>query len=179
MNYKDARVLLSKRFNVPKEYSIRKILRSFTIAEKAVFYFFASIFIFSGITLLWQVNSAYLVEVPTRGGILTEGVVGNPRFINPVLAISEADKNLVALLYSGLVRITQTGKIENDLAEEVTISDDRQTYTVHLREGVRFHDDTPITADDLIFTIQKITDPSIKSPKRGNWDGITLEKNNK
>src|SRR3989344_885841 len=94
MNYKDARVLLSKRFNVPKEYSIRKILRSFTIAEKAVFYFFASIFIFSGITLLWQVNSAYLVEVPTRGGILTEGVVGNPRFINPVLALSEAGKNL-------------------------------------------------------------------------------------
>src|SRR3989344_1415303 len=176
MNYKDARVLLSKRFNVPKEYSIRKILRSFTIAEKAVFYFFASIFIFSGITLLWQVNSAYLVEVPTRGGILTEGVVGNPRFINPVLAISEADKNLVALLYSGLVRITPTGKIENDLAEEVIISEDRLTYTIRIYEDARFHDGEPLTADDVIFTIDRIIDPATKSPKRGNWDGVTIAK---
>ncbi|KKT96346.1 MAG: AppA [Parcubacteria group bacterium GW2011_GWA2_45_15] len=176
MNYKELRALLLRRFSMPKERSIRRILRSLTIAEKAVFYFLATVFLLSGIFLLWKVSDTFLIEVPSRGGTLTEGVVGNPRFINPVLAISEADKNLVSLLYSGPVRITPEGKIENDLAEEVTISDDRRTYTVRLREGARFHDDTPVTADDLIFTIQKMTDPSIKSPKRGNWDGITLEK---
>jgi len=165
-----------RRFSIPKEHSMRRILRSFTIAEKAVFYFFAAIFILSGIALLWEVNSTYLVEVPTRGGILSEGVVGNPRFINPVLAISEADKNLVALIYSGLVRITPEGKIENDLAEKVTISDDRLIYTVRIHEDARFHDGTPVTADDVIFTISKITNPITKSPKRGNWDGIMIEK---
>src|SRR3990167_660165 len=176
MNYKELRALLLRRFGMSKERSIRRVLHSLTIAEKAVFYFLTAVFLLSGVSLLWKVSDTFLVEVPSRGGTLTEGVVGNPRFINPVLAISEADKNLVSLLYSGPVRITPEGKIENDLAEEVTISDDRQTYTVHLREGVRFHDDTPVTADDLIFTIQKITDPSIKSPRRGNWDGIAIEK---
>ena len=176
MNYKELRVLLLRRFNMPKERSIRGILHSFTIAEKAVFYFFVSIFLLSGITLLWKVSGAFLIEVPSRGGTLMEGVIGNPRFINPVLAISEADKNLVALLYSGMVRITPEGKTENNLAEAVTISDDRRIYTVRIHEDARFHDGTPVTADDIIFTIQKITDPSIKSPLRGNWEGITIGK---
>src|SRR3989344_9546354 len=176
MNYKELRVLLLKRFSIPKEQTVKKTLRSLTIAEKAVFFFFASVFIISGIILLWQVNNAFLVEVPTNGGTLTEGVVGNPRFINPVLAISEADKNLTALIYSGLVRITPSGNIKNDLAEDVLISDDRRVYTVLIDEGARFHDDTPVTADDIIFTVQKITNPNIKSPRRGNWDEIEIEK---
>src|SRR3989344_1699510 len=146
MTYKELRALFLRRFSLPKERSIREILRFFTMAEKAVFYFFTTIFIVSGLTLMWKVSNAYLVEIPVQGGTLTEGVVGNPRFINPVLAISEADKNLVALIYSGLVRITPQGEIENDLAE------------------------------DVIFTLQKITNPAIKSPRRGNWEGIAINK---
>ena len=176
MTYKELRALFLRRFSLPKERSIREILRFFTMAEKAVFYFFTTIFIVSGLTLMWKVSNAYLVEIPVQGGTLTEGVVGNPRFINPVLAISEADKNLVALIYSGLVRITPQGELENDLAEEVTISDDRRIYTVRIHPNVRFHDDTPVTAEDVIFTLQKITNPAIKSPRRGNWEGIAINK---
>ncbi|MDO8569717.1 MAG: peptide ABC transporter substrate-binding protein [bacterium] len=176
MNYKKLRVLLLRRFSIPKERSIRGILRSFTMAEKATFYFFVSIFLLSGIFLLWKVSDAYLILIPTRGGTLTEGVVGNPRFINPVLAISEADKNLATLIYSGLVRITPKGEIENDLAESVIISDNRQIYTVRVNENARFHDGIQVSADDVIFTMQKITDPSIKSPRKGNWDGVVIEK---
>ena len=161
---------------MPKEHSIKVLLRSFTIAEKAVFYFFTLVFILSSLILLLKVSSAFLVEVPIRGGTLTEGVVGNPRFINPVLAISEADKNLTALVYSGLVRITPDGTVENDLALSVTISPDRRVYTVHIDDDARFHDETQVTADDVIFTIQKITNSNIKSPRRGNWDGVSVEK---
>lgn len=176
MDYKKLRALLLKRFSIPKERSIRGVLRSFTIAEKAAFYFFVSIFLLSGLTLLWKVSTAYMIEIPTRGGTLIEGVVGNPRFINPILAISEADKNLTSIIYSGLLRITPKGEIKNDLAEEVTISDNRKIYTVRINENARFHDDTPVLADDVIFTIQKITDPNIKSPRKGNWDGVGVEK---
>lgn len=176
MDYKNLRVLLLKRFNIPKEHSIRRVMRSFTIAEKAVFYFFTAVFILTGLFLSWNASSAYLSEVPTRGGTLTEGMVGNPRFINPVLAISEADKNLTALVYSGLVRITASGEIENDLAESIDVSPDRLTYTARIREDARFQDGTQVTADDIIFTIEKLTDPNIKSPKRGNWEGVSVEK---
>ncbi|OHB06272.1 MAG: hypothetical protein A3B16_00815 [Candidatus Zambryskibacteria bacterium RIFCSPLOWO2_01_FULL_45_43] len=166
---------MMRRFSIPKVRVVEKILGQFSLAEKAVFYFLVGLFALSGALILWQVNDFYLVEVPTRGGTLTEGVVGNPRFINPVLALSEADKNLVALVYSGLVRLTPSGEIENDLAEEVSISKDRLTYTIKIRSDARFHDGTPVTADDVIFTISKITDPIIKSPRRGNWDGVTVE----
>jgi peptide/nickel transport system substrate-binding protein len=165
-----------RRFNIPKERAVRRTLRSFTMAEKSVFYFFATLFVLTGFFMLWQASDAYLVEVPIQGGTLSEGVVGNPRFINPVLALSEADKNLSALIYSGLVRLTPEGKVENDLAEEIEVSDNKLAYTVTIKENARFHDGTPVTADDILFTIGKIIDPAIKSPRKGNWDGVTVEK---
>ncbi|MEK7195540.1 MAG: ABC transporter substrate-binding protein, partial [Patescibacteria group bacterium] len=176
MTYKELRALFLRRFNIPKARPVARAIRSFTTAEKAVFYFFTAVFILSGFIMLWQVSDAFLVEVPVRGGALAEGVVGNPRFINPVLAFSEADKNLTALVYSGLARLTPEGEIANDLAESISVSQDKRVYTAVLRADARFHDDTKITADDVIFTISKIADPVVKSPRRGNWDDVTVEK---
>lgn len=126
--------------------------------------------------MLLKVNSAFLVKMPISGGSVVEGVVGNPRFINPVLAISEADKSLVSLIYSGLVRIDTTGEVRNDLAENVLVSEDGLTYEVTLRKDVVFHDDRPVTADDVVFTIQKILDPNIKSPQYGDFAGVSISK---
>lgn len=176
MNLKELRALLRRRFNIPKERPIRRTILSFSMAERTVFYFFVALFTLAGVSLLWQVSSAYLEEVPIQGGTLVEGVVGNPRFINPVLALSEADKNLTALVYSGLVRVTPEGEVVNDVAESIAISDDNLTYTAKIAESARFHDGSPVTADDVVFTTQKISDPMIKSPRRGNWEGVTVEK---
>lgn len=176
MTYSSLRALLVKRFDIPKEQTARKALKSFTIAEKAVFYFFVGLFIFSGLLLINQVNNSFLVEVPIKGGTLTEGVVGNPRFINPVLAFSEADKNLTTLVYSGLVRLSTNGEIVNDLADNVSISPDNLTYTIHLRSDAVFHDGHPVTSDDVEFTINKIENAGLKSPFFGTWSGITINK---
>lgn len=176
MQYKEIQTLLRKRFSLPKERPVNRTIHSFTLAERTVFYFFVTLFVFSGIALVWKVSEAFLVSVPIQGGSLVEGVVGNPRFINPVLALSEADKNLTALIYSGLIRVTPEGRVENDLAESIAISPDKLTYTVALKEDARFHDATTVTADDVVFTIQKIIDPLIKSPRRGNWDGVSIAK---
>ena len=176
MKLKELQALSRRRFNLPKERPVRRTIQSFTLAERGIFYFLVAIFILSGFSLLWQVSQAYLVEVPTEGGTLVEGMVGTPRFINPVLALSEADKNLTALVYSGLLRTTPAGTIENDLASNLEISSDLLTYTLTIDENARFQDGTPISADDVVFTIQKIIDPLIKSPRRGNWEGVTVEK---
>lgn len=176
MNYHKLKTLLLKRFNIPKARSINRAINSFTLAEKTVFYFFVATFVLSGFVLLFRVNASFLTEIPSSGGSLAEGVVGNPRFINPVLAISEADKSLSALVYSGLLRALPDGSIQNDLAESLFISEDGLEYTLKVREDAVFHDGTPVTADDVVFTVQKIADPLIKSPQRGNWDGVTVEK---
>ena len=176
MTFKEFQALLRRRFNIPKERPIRRTILSFTLAERTVFYSFVAVFVLTGFSMLWKVSEAYLTSVPIEGGSLTEGVVGNPRFINPVLALSEADKNLTALIYSGLVRVTTEGEVVNDLASEINISENRLTYTVTINAEASFQDGTLVTADDVVFTVQKITDPLIKSPRRGNWEGVSVEK---
>lgn len=111
-----------------------------------------------------------------NGGNLSEGILGTPRFINPVLALSDADKDVTSLVYSGLTRKYQNGEMIPDLAENYTISKDGLSYTFILKDKIYFHDGAPVTADDVIFTINEIKDPLTKSPRKSNWDGITVQK---
>lgn len=150
-------------------------LRSMGRVGRALFLFFAGLLVVSSAALVYLLQGAILVEAPARGGSLTEGIVGSPRFINPVLALSDADRDLTALVYSGLLRATPEGNYVHDLAEKYEISEDGRTYTVTLKENVTFHDGAPVTAEDVAFTIQKTQTPSLKSPARANWDGVSVE----
>lgn len=116
------------------------------------------------------------IAVPERGGSLTEGTIGAPRFINPVLAVTAADRDMTHLLYSSLVRLGADGALIPELAESVTVSDDGLTYNVVLKEDLVFHDGSPLSVDDIIFTIDRIKDPALKSPLKANWEGVTIER---
>lgn len=120
-------------------------------------------------------SQAQTVTVPTRGGSLHEGIVGTPRFVNPVLAMTRADSDMTALIYSGLMRLAPDGSLKPDLAESITISDDGLVYNVVLRSDVTFHDGTPIDSADVAYTIGAIQNQALKSPLRGNWSGVTVE----
>jgi peptide/nickel transport system substrate-binding protein len=165
-----------KKLRVPKSEKALKAIGTFSLTEKIIFYIFVGIFILSGLTLVYRLNEAFMEEVPARGGILTEGVIGTPRFINPLLATSEADKDLTQLVYSGLLKATPKGDLVPDLAESYTVSPDGLTYDFILKNNAYFHNGQKVTADDVLFTVQKAQDPALKSPKRANWDGISVEK---
>ena len=143
--------------------------------SRSLFIFFAILLCVSSAGLLYTLKQSLVVRVPSQGGSLSEGVIGSPRFINPVLAISDADRDLTALAYSGLLRATPGGGYEPDLAEGYAVSDDNKTYTFTLRENITFHDGTPVTSQDVAYTVQKAQDPALKSPLRANWDGIRVE----
>ncbi len=150
-------------------------LDSFTASGRALFLFFASLCAVSSIALLYMLNASLLVAAPSPGGSLVEGLLGSPRFINPVLALSDADRDLTALAYSGLLRATPDGSYLPDLAQEYSVSEDGRVYTFVLRPGLTFHNGKPVTAEDVVFTVQKIQDPALKSPLRANWDGVVAE----
>jgi len=114
--------------------------------------------------------------VPIPGGDYTEGVVGQPQYVNPVLAGgNDADTDLTALIYSGLLKYNESGKLASDLAQSWEVSDDQLTYTVHLKKDVKWHDGEKFSADDVLFTLQTIQDPAFKSPLRQSWQGVGIE----
>lgn len=131
--------------------------------------------IVSGVWSLLDLNDQYSENTPTRGGSIVEGVLGTPRFVNPVLANTRADQDVTALVYSGLMKISPTGALEPDIAESITVSEDGLTYNIILRKDVRFHDEVPLTARDVVYTIQLIQNPDLKSPLRGNWTDVSVE----
>ena len=98
-----------------------------------------------------------------------------PTLVNPVLATTDADKDLTSLVYSGLMRRQPDGSFIPDIAESYTISPDGLIYTFIIKKNIKFHDGSPLTADDIIFTIEKIKDPLIKSPRTG-WGQVTTTK---
>lgn len=145
---------------------------SFSKTEKILFWFFILCAIVSGAAIFSHINQSFMVSIPTQGGSFVEGIVGTPRFINPVLAISDADKDLTALVYSGLLRVGKNGELVPDLAEKYELSPDGLVYTFTLKEKLAWSDTLPLTAEDVKFTIEKIQDPNVRSPKKAAWDGV-------
>lgn len=130
------------------------------------------------LSLVWfaiELSSDTSVEVSTEGGELIEGIVGTPRFVNPVLAVTRADKDMSALVYAGLMKLGAEGTIVPDIAENIIVSEDGLTYNIILRTDVTFHDGTPVTAEDVVFTINRIQDPGLTSPLRANFEGVAVE----
>lgn len=115
--------------------------------------------------------------VPAFGGVYTEGIIGQPRFINPIYGeTNDIDRTLIDLVFSGLMTYDKQGNIVKDLAESYTISPDGKTYTFTLKDNILWHDRRPLTADDVVFTIKTIQNSDYKSPLRANWVDVDVQK---
>ncbi|MFN3188560.1 MAG: ABC transporter substrate-binding protein [Candidatus Paceibacteria bacterium] len=147
-------------------------------SDRIILRFLLFLFVISGVFSLLALNDRYLATTPIAGGTLVEGIIGTPRFVNPVLAVTRADLDMTALIYSGLMKINPEGELVPHLAESVTINDTGTVYNIIMRRDVRFHDGTPLTARDVTFTIALAQDATLKSPLRGNWVDIVVEEIN-
>ncbi len=168
--------ILNKKWEVKFLNNLAKIIKDFSISEKLFFYLLCVMFISSGLILLNRVNNSVSVQVPTNGGFIKEGIVGSPRFVNPVLAVSDVDSDLTELVYSGLMKSGIDNTVVNDLAESYDISSDGLVYTFTLKDNIYFHDGEKVTTNDVEFTINKIQDSTIKSPQRPGFYDVKVEK---
>jgi peptide/nickel transport system substrate-binding protein len=167
--------MLNKSINIPLLNKAESAYKFMTPSERWLFYILSGIVLLASLSLGGRLYTNSTVITPASGGTIVEAAVGAPRFINPILAISQTDKDLSELIYSGLMTMDQGGQLIPSLAESYTVSEDSKEYTFTLRPGLEFHDGTPLTASDVIFTIQKALQPEIKSPERANWEGVTIE----
>jgi ABC-type transport system substrate-binding protein len=141
---------------------------------------------FLALAVIAFLSAAYLVavfyikntqEAPAYGGTYTEGIVGQPRFINPIYGeTNDIDRTIIDLVYSGLMTYDKDGKIVNDLVKNYQVSDDGKTYSFELKDNLFWQDGKPLTVDDVIFTIRVIQNSDYKSPLRANWLNIAAEK---
>ena len=96
-----------------------------------------------------------MAAVPDFGGSYVEAAVGSPSYLNPVLLqFNQLDRDISSLIFSGLTRFDDTGQLVPDLAASWEVGDGGKSYLFHLRRDVRWHDQAPFTADDVVFTVK-------------------------
>jgi len=154
----------------------QKFSRIFSAKERMMVLGLILVAVISLVATVGGVYFSLTKPIPIAGGDYSEGIIGQPMYVNPVLAAgNEADSDMAQLIYSGLFKYGSNGEILPDLAEGYEISKDGLNYTVHLKKDVKWHDGEPFSLDDVIFTIQAIQDPAFKSPLRQNWQGVGME----
>jgi len=102
-----------------------------------------------------------------------EGALGRPVSVSPLAARSQVDRDLVALVFEGLVKLDAEGRPVPALATSWSVDATGATWTFDLRPDARWHDGEPVTADDVVFTVAVLSDPDYHGPGAGSWEGIT------
>ena len=152
------------RFLIRRIENIRLVSREITAWLLIVGAMIAGI----GLQLMWS-QSTYMESVRANGGGYVEGVVGKVDTMNPLYVSTGSEAAVSRLVFSSLYNYDTTGSLHQDLADGMTIGDDGREYTVTLRSDASWHDKTPLTAKDIVFTINLIKNPATRSPLRVNW----------
>ncbi len=134
--------------------------------ERLVFWGALTVIALGSLTeiVLYIESNSYMVG--DTGGELREGVVGQPAFINPVVPVTESDRDISQLVFSSLT----------DVADSIKVSADNKNYEVRLKENASWSDGDKLTADDIIFTINTIQDPETRSPLYRSFQGVRAER---
>jgi len=155
----------------------RRFYKASTTIERTSLALLLGLLTVSGVWSLINFLHTHTEVVPERGGIYREAAVGQPRHLNPILAsANDLDLDISRLVYTGLFRYNAELKLENDLAQDVAVSEDRRQYTITLRDNVQWHDGQPLTANDVVFTIRSIQTPGYGSPLARTFEGVKVEK---
>jgi len=142
--------------------------------EQRIFWIAILVAIASACAGFAQLARPHIATVAATGGTVTEALVGSPKLINPLYApLNDVDRDLAALIYSGLFRLDRDTAIQPDLAASYQWLDNGQTLQIVLRKDAQFHDHEPVTADDVVFTYQTLQDPNWRSPLSGDYRNIS------
>ncbi len=169
------RKFFSQKFKFPNLKQLKYLPYLLSKEEKRnIFFLLILLIISSGIFFLRIYLKLPLLPAP--GGEYKEGILGQPKVINPLFSsLNNPDSDLTKLIFSSLVK-WQNGKIIPDLAEKWKKDKEKKVYTFYLKKNVFFHDGKELTAEDVIFTIEAIQDKKINSPLRKSLINLKVKK---
>lgn len=108
-------------------------------------------------------------------------LVGNPDTLDPQLAQNASAKMVLGNLFEGLFTLDANGSVKPNLVKAYTVSEDKCTYTITLRDDSYWydamHEDSPfsrdaaqtVTAEDFVYAFRRLFDPLYNSPYRKNF----------
>lgn len=159
----------------PSWRQLGKLPQVLSRKEKNILWSFVFLLIISASLWSWRFYQSHLFIFPTSGGEYTEGLIGTPTYINPILQTADVERDLSSLIFSGLLKRNKKQQLVADLTERYEISEDQLIYIFKLRKDVKWQDGEPFTANDVIFTIESIQNPEYKSPLFISFSGVTVE----
>jgi peptide/nickel transport system substrate-binding protein len=111
---------------------------------------------------------------PVDGGDLVIGMSGSPTLFNPLYSNDTASGEIEDMVYESLLGSSKEdfSPTTDALAESVEESEDGLTYTVKLKEGIKFHDGEPLTADDVVFTYSIPLSDDYDGPRKSNFEAL-------
>ncbi len=143
------------------------IFDAFSSKERQIFQGASLVFVFA--LFFASVNAFYgaTVLAPIPGGSYTEGVVGQPIAVNPLIAgTNDSDRDLMEIAFADLTELTERSEPD----------DNHRIWTVTLKDDLRWSDGEPLTSDDVIFTLETIQNPDAHSPSFASWHGVAAER---
>lgn len=166
-----------KNFKWRNKSSWRLFFKSFTGKERAILSLLIVMIVAAGGFWLVMFIRDNTEIVPKQGGKYSEGLIGEPLYVNPLLSIANGvDSDIEFLIFSRLFTYDTEGKLQPDLVDHYEISEDYKTYTLYLKENLLWEDGNNITASDVEFTFNLIRNQEYKSPLLLNFGGVTIEK---
>jgi len=122
-----------------------------------------------------------ILPQPASGGIYTEALIGSFGRLNPLLDLNNpADRDVDRLLFSSLLKFDPQGIPQPDLAESWGVSADGKIYNITLRANANWDDGSPVTSDDVLFTLSLLRsqDSAFPPDVRSLWDGVQITRLN-
>lgn len=108
-----------------------------------------------------------------QGGSMTVTYKDDVSTLDPAIGYDWQNWSMIKSLFDGLMDYEPgTSTLKKDLAEDYTISDDGLTFTFKLHKGVKFHNGREMTADDVKYSLERVTNPKTQSPGAGFFGSI-------
>ena len=107
-------------------------------------------------------------EAPKHGGNMIVTYKDDVATLDPAIGYDWQNWSMIKSVFDGLMDYEPgTTTLRPGLAESYTLSDDGLTYTFKLRPGVKFHNGREMTAEDVVWSINRVVNPATQSPGQG------------
>ncbi len=121
--------------------------------------------------------STHSVLSPKNGGEYSEGLIGSPKYVNPIFSsTNDIDTDISSLVYSGLFKYDSNKQLVPDLAAKFVVGADQKTYNIELKPNLKWSDGEPLTANDILFTFETLQNAEVGSPLIVAFQGVQIDK---